>query len=124
MQFVLIKGKGWSRVDGELKQLDSGPNGAVWGVNRANKVFFRGGVTSGRPTGRYWIHISGRRLNFVSPGCSGVFGVGSNGRIWRYRGMDNIYLILCSFPVGHALNEKGTGNEKLKSIELKNEAKH
>ena len=34
----------WKRVHGNLKQIDSGPPGVVWGVNRYDRVFCRIGI--------------------------------------------------------------------------------
>ena len=68
-----------------LNRIESGPKGVVWGTNRANYIYYRGGVSRHRPVGRYWARVRGR-LRFVSPGCTGVYGVSKNGQIWRYRG--------------------------------------
>ena len=83
---IYTQGTRWKHVGGRLKQIESGPNGAVWGVNRRGHIYFRAGISRGRPIGRNWVYIRGRRLNSVSPGCNGVFRLSSNGRIWRYRG--------------------------------------
>ena len=68
-----------------MKQIESGPNGAVWGVNRRNQIFYRAGVTRRNPIGRRWLHIRGR-LSYISVGCAGVYGVNKRHQIWRYRG--------------------------------------
>ena len=82
---VGFSGKRWIYVPGRLKQIESGPKGSCWGVNKAGRVYYRMGVTRGRKHGRYWKLVKGR-LSYVSPGCTGVVGVSSNGRIWRYVG--------------------------------------
>ena len=84
--FFIILGTRWVHIGGKLKQIEAGPNGGVLGVNRANYIYYRAGVSRGRPTGRHWVRIGGR-LNHVSLGCTGIYGVSSNGRIWKYRGL-------------------------------------
>ena len=55
------------------------------GVNKANYIYIRAGVTRRNPVGRNWVRIGGR-LNYVSVGCTGIYGVSKNTRIWRYYG--------------------------------------
>ena len=81
----LTPGTRWRHIGGRLKQIEAGPNGAAWGINRANQIWFRGGVTRRNPVGRYWVRIKGK-LNSVSVGCTGVYGVNRRGQIWRYLG--------------------------------------
>ena len=78
-------GTRWRHIGGRLKQIESGPNGAVWGVNRHNNIYTRVGVSRRNPIGRGWRHIRGR-LKHVTVGCRGVFGVNIHHQIWRFRG--------------------------------------
>ena len=79
-------GTRWRHIGGRLKQVESGPNGVVWGVNRHNQIFFRAGVTRRNPVGRRWHYIRQGRLRHISVGCTGVYGLSTNGQIWKYRG--------------------------------------
>ena len=81
----LNSGTKWLYIPGRLNQIESGPNGVVWGTTRANYIYYRAGVHRRRPTGRNWVRVGGR-LRFVSPGCTGVYGVSKSGRIWRFNG--------------------------------------
>lgn len=83
--FLIFIGTRWKRISGRLKQVESGPNGALWGVNRYNNIYFRAGITRRNPVGRYWVHVKGR-LSHITIGCSGAFGVDRLHRIWRYKG--------------------------------------
>ena len=94
-----IVGTRWRHIGGRLKQIESGPRGACWGVNRHRNIYFRAGVTRRRPVGRFWVRIGGK-LNFVSAGCSGVYGVSNNQQIWRYRGNFNVLSVEKLAPFG------------------------
>ena len=80
-----ILGRRWLHIGGRLKRIEAGPNGMVLGVNRAHQIWYRAGINRRRPTGTHWIRIRGK-LNYVAPGCTGVYGVSKNGQIWRYFG--------------------------------------
>ena len=80
------------RIPGVLTQIESGPGGAVWGTNRLNQVWFRVGVSSRRPTGRYWRRIRGR-MSRVSVGCTGVYALNKYGQIFRFTGEENFVVI-------------------------------
>ena len=82
---VLLEGRSWVRVGGTLKQIESGPNGVVWGVNRWNNIYYRAGINKRRPLGTSWIRIGGK-LKHISPGCIGVYGLNTRGYIYIYRG--------------------------------------
>ena len=82
---MFILGSRWRKVSGKLKRVESGPNGAVWGVNKKEKVFTRAGVSRRNPIGTKWVTVRGR-LTFVTVGCTGVYGVRKDHRVWRYRG--------------------------------------
>lgn len=75
-------------IGGRLNQIESGPNGVTWGVNRASKIFYRAGVNRRRPIGSHWVLIKGR-LKSVSPGCTGIYGVNKKGQVWLYSGKDH-----------------------------------
>ena len=75
----------WHHVSGRLKQIESGPNGAVWGVNKKGNIFTRAGVSRRNPIGTNWVFVSGR-LKHVTVGCTGVYGVKHNYVVWRYTG--------------------------------------
>ena len=67
-------GRGWRRVPGGLKQIDSGPKGIVCGVNSGNNIYCRLGISSRIPWGRRWLHIPGK-LKYISCGDYGNWGV-------------------------------------------------
>ena len=75
----------WRNVGGRLKRIESGPNGAVWGVDKKGKIFTRAGVSRRNPLGSRWVHINGQ-LSSVTVGCTGVFGVSRNNVVWKYGG--------------------------------------
>ena len=78
-------GTRWRNVGGRLKRIESGPNGAVWGVNKKDNIFTRAGVSRRNPMGKRWVRVSGQ-LSSVTVGCTGVFGVSRNNAVWRYQG--------------------------------------
>ena len=73
----------WHRVPGGLKQIDSGPIGRVWGVNKRNQVWCRKGITWKRPAGNRWKRVGGR-FKHVSVGQYGVWAITPRNYI-RYR---------------------------------------
>ena len=74
----------WRKVPGKLKQLESGQYGQLWGVNRLGKMFVRTGVTERIPWGRGWKRVkTAKSWRCVSIGIGAVFGVGTNGRVYR-----------------------------------------
>ena len=78
-------GTRWHHVGGKLVRIESGPNGAVWGVNKKDNIFTRAGVSRRNPIGTRWVTVRGR-LNYVTVGCTGVYGVSRNNAVWKYRG--------------------------------------
>ena len=66
-------------------QIESGANGAVWGVNRYHHIWYRAGISKSKPTGTYWIKVPGSLMD-VTIGCSGLYGVNKHGHIFRYAG--------------------------------------
>ena len=78
---MLSAGTGWEKVDGRLKWISSGASGEVWGVNNADIIYRREGVTQGNPTGTGWKQLNGRLAQVD------VFG----GEVWGVNGDENIY---------------------------------
>ena len=73
-------GSRWLRIPGNLMQIDSGPFGIVWGVNRRQIVFCRTGITWRNPKGSGWCRIGGK-LKYISCGELGCWGVSRNRHI-------------------------------------------
>ena len=69
------------KVPGKLIHVSSGESG-VWGVNRANNIYFRRGVTPRRKRGSMWKHIGGKLKQIDS----GPFGI-----VCGVNGGDQIY---------------------------------
>ena len=83
---VSIPATSWVNVLGQsFKQIDSGLNGAVWGVTSSNEIFYRANVTAARPTGTDWVRVPGRMAH-VTVGCDGVYGVDTKHKIFRFIG--------------------------------------
>ena len=78
-------GTRWHRVGGKLIRIESGPNGAVWGVNRKDHIFTRAGVSRRNPVGTHWVIVGGR-MTSVTVGCTAVYGLSRNHGVWTYRG--------------------------------------
>ena len=51
----------WIHVPGKLKWISSG-RGVVVGVNSGNNIYYRKGLSAGRPTGTGWVHIPGKLM--------------------------------------------------------------
>ena len=65
-------------------QIDSGPFGIVWGVNRRQNIFCRTGITWRNPKGSGWRPVAGK-LNYVTCGEFGCWGVDKSCQIvFRY----------------------------------------
>ena len=73
-------------VAGSLIQIDSGPPGIVYGVNRHYQIFCRNGITLSNPKGTDWKHVGGA-LKYVSCGIYGCWGVNSANQIWFRHGV-------------------------------------
>ena len=71
---------------GRLKQIDSGPTGIVWGVNRHDDIYCRTGITEEVPQGADWQKIVGK-LKYASCGPYGCWGVNSADDIWFREGV-------------------------------------
>ena len=65
-------------------QIDSGPCGIVYGVNRHHQIFCRTGISLRQPKGTGWVRVPGA-LKYVSCGVYGCWGVNRANQIWfRY----------------------------------------
>lgn len=94
LSFGKSVGTRWVRVGGRLVQVESGPSGQTWGVNKARAIYYRAGVTRTKPIGRYWLRIGGR-LKQVAVGCKGVFGIDEKGHILQYGGRRGVGMLKC-----------------------------
>ena len=79
-------GKSWTRISGGLKQIDSGPYGVVYGVNKNNDIFCRTGISNYNPKGTGWQHIGGK-LKYISCGDVGCWGVNAKDQIFFRKGV-------------------------------------
>ena len=66
-------GTTWMKVEGILRQLDSGPKGIICGVNYKSSVYQREGITELNPIGAKWQACSGR-LDYISCNDYGFWG--------------------------------------------------
>ncbi|XP_062391057.1 fish-egg lectin-like [Sardina pilchardus] len=73
----------WVDLDGSLKQYSCGPY-SCWGVNSQDQIFLKKGVNSSHCQGvSNWQHIPGS-LSMIDVGGDGsVYGVNSNGDVYR-----------------------------------------
>uniref|UniRef100_A0A8C8RDT6 Fish-egg lectin n=1 Tax=Pelusios castaneus TaxID=367368 RepID=A0A8C8RDT6_9SAUR len=72
----------WVNIAGKLKYYSCGLWGC-WGVNSADDIYFRTGVTLDHTEGSNWQHIPGK-LSMIEVGTDGsVYGVNSAGQIYR-----------------------------------------
>ena len=101
-----IQGRRWVRIGGSLKQIECGPNGVCFGVNRLSHVLYRYGVSQRRPSGISWIRI-GKKMKQVTVGCIGVFATNRRGGIFQYRGeyFENIYWKGSDFVFSYMLDD-------------------
>ena len=79
-------GNRWFHIGGKLMQIDSGPFGHVWGVNRRHQIWCRIGISWKNPKGRRWRRVPGG-LKHVSFGQFGPWGVNSHNHIWFRQGV-------------------------------------
>ena len=79
-------GSSWRHIGGRLSQIDSGPFGIVWGVNKYHHIYVRTGITWRFRAGRGWRRIPGG-LKQVSAGEYGVWGVNKYNHIYFRRGV-------------------------------------
>lgn len=73
-------------IPGKLIQIDSGPFGRVWGVNRLHNIFCRTKISWYRPQGHGWLRVPGR-LRHVSVGDYGAWGCNAKYQIFFRRGI-------------------------------------
>ena len=71
----------WIHIPGKLKWISSGRN-VVIGVNSGNNIYYRKGMSSGRPTGTGWVHIPGK-LMMVEIYENQVVGTNSGHAIYK-----------------------------------------
>jgi hypothetical protein len=74
------QGQRWKHISGALVQIESGPDGAVWGVNMEGIVYTRRGVSQRNPIGSSWKAIGRKHLATISVGLGYVFGIDSLGK--------------------------------------------
>jgi len=78
-------GTGWTNVMAKMRQVSVGSQ-VVWGVNTADEVFVRIGLTSEEPKGKEWTKIDGS-MKTISVGPNGVcWAVDKNDTVWRRLG--------------------------------------
>ena len=66
-----------------LKQIDSGPFGIVYGVDKKKRqVYCRIGITWSRPSGQAWRRIGTEKMKSVSAGLYGVWATNEYHRIY------------------------------------------
>jgi hypothetical protein len=80
VKFGKPQGRRWRRIPGALVQIESGPDGAVWGVNMEGLVFTRRGVSQRNPIGSSWKAVGRKHLTTVSVGLGYVFGIDNIGK--------------------------------------------
>lgn len=73
-------GTKWKRIPGKLVQIESGPDGAVFGINADGMVFTRDGVTRRTPVGGSWKRVGRTPLAGISVGLGILYGVDTRGR--------------------------------------------
>ena len=78
------------KIDGGLKQIDSGPKGIVCGVNSANEAFCRSGISDSLPEGSGWIKLADRpdlQIKYISCGEYGHWVVTKDNKIFFREGI-------------------------------------
>jgi hypothetical protein len=74
------QGQRWKHIPGSLVQIESGPDGAVWGVNMEGVVFTRLGLNRRNPIGSSWKAIGKKHLASISVGLGYVYGIDRLGK--------------------------------------------
>ena len=69
-----LQNDGWINIGGSLTHVTVGKSG-VWGVNWNNDIYFREGVTSSKPDGIGWKHLSGELIQIDAGSFGIVYGV-------------------------------------------------
>ena len=67
-------------MPGKLHQIESGPDGAVWGVNMFTGVYTRIGITSANPVGTKWKRFAKKKLASISVGPGTLYAVDKKGK--------------------------------------------
>jgi hypothetical protein len=78
-------GTSWKEIPGKrLKQIDSGPNGIVFGVaaDPDNEIYCRTGIVSDKPFGTDWTQVDYSLLKYISCGVPGCWGVANQDTVW------------------------------------------
>uniref|UniRef100_A0ACB8FZE7 Uncharacterized protein n=1 Tax=Sphaerodactylus townsendi TaxID=933632 RepID=A0ACB8FZE7_9SAUR len=76
----------WIHIEGKLKYYVCGPRGC-WGVNSADAIYYRHGVTPDSCAGSSWENVPGA-LSMIEVSTEGdVYGVNSAGNIYRRIGI-------------------------------------
>ena len=71
----------WTHIGGRLKWISSGRN-VVVGVNSGNNIYYRTGMSAGKPTGSRWKHIGGK-LTMIEIYENEVVGTNSRHAIYK-----------------------------------------
>jgi hypothetical protein len=61
-------------------QVESGPNGAVFGVNIRGTLYTRLGITRRNPVGRRWKVVGRKKLSSISVGRGVLYAIGRDGQ--------------------------------------------
>ena len=70
-----LYGNYWEEIPGSLHQIDSGPFGIVYGVNKSNEIFCVRGITKANPMGMGLTLIGGYKFKYVSCGQYGCWAI-------------------------------------------------
>ena len=73
-------GSGWQRIAGGLKWISSGDD-IVWGVNAADQIYYREGISASNPAGTGWVQVAGG-LKQIDSFKGTVWGVNSKDMIY------------------------------------------
>ena len=73
-------GTGGQKVAGKLQHVSVSPQGHVWGVNSANNIYIRTGITTSNKGGSSWKEVPGS-LKQISAGGWGVWGVNARNEV-------------------------------------------
>ena len=74
-------GTGWTDVPGKLQWIGSGTDHVV-GVNSANDIFYREGMTADNPTGTGWVKVPVKLMQ-IDVNRNEVVGTNSGHSIYR-----------------------------------------
>ena len=71
----------WAKIDGKLKWVASG-HGIIVGVNAADLIYYRVGITPKKPLGTKWVNVPGK-LARIDIHRDAVFGVNAQHQIYK-----------------------------------------